>query len=464
MTEAWKQWEGQVVVGECHLRQYLCGGEHSAVFLTEHRGQKAAIKLISTDPENANIHLSRWELAAKLSHPHLIRLFQTGRCQLGDSPEMVYVVMEYAEEDLSQVVTQRAITPAEAREILAPTLEALAYVHGKGFVHGHMKPANVMAVDDRLIVSSDGLCRMGESSNGLWTPGVYDPPETAGGEISPAGDVWSIGMMLVEALTQRLPVWEETEHAEPVLPETLPASFVDFARHCLRRDPQERWTIEDITAWLHQTSRPPQGQTSAKPHQASVKWRYVMPAAALALALAVILVGPRLLSRRSGAPRAASVAIEQPKAQSRLDQKPMAPKTGQSTQASRDEKQASPGAGPVPTSVPSKTAARTASNGLVPGEVVHQVLPDVPRSARETIRGRIKVSVRARVDSSGRVVGAKLDSPGPSKYFAQLALQAARRWRFEPAKSDGQDVSSEWILRFEFLRTATRAVPVRVAR
>jgi serine/threonine protein kinase len=163
MTEAWKQWEGQVVVGECHLRQYLCGCEHSAVFLTEYGGQKAAIKLVSTDPENADIQLSRWELAAKLSHPHLIRLFQTGRCQLGNnSPELVYVVMEYAEEDLSQVLTQRKITPAEAREILEPTLEALAYVHGKGFVHGHMKPANIMAVDDRVVVSSDGLCRVGE--------------------------------------------------------------------------------------------------------------------------------------------------------------------------------------------------------------------------------------------------------------------------------------------------------------
>ncbi len=87
MPEAWKQWEGQVVNGEFHLRQYLGGSEHSTVFLTEHRKQKlqkAAIKLVPADPGNAELQLSRWRLAAKLSHPHLIRLFQMGRCQLGN--------------------------------------------------------------------------------------------------------------------------------------------------------------------------------------------------------------------------------------------------------------------------------------------------------------------------------------------------------------------------------------------
>src|SRR5713226_948777 len=117
MTEAWKQWEGQIVNGEFHLRQYLGGGEHSAVFLTEHgdrEPQKAAIKLIQADPESAELQLVRWELAAKLSHSHLIRLFQMGRCQLGDMG-LLYIVMEYADEDLSQILPQRPLTPAEAR-------------------------------------------------------------------------------------------------------------------------------------------------------------------------------------------------------------------------------------------------------------------------------------------------------------------------------------------------------------
>lgn len=100
---------------------------------------------------------------------------------------------------------------------------------------------------------------------------------------------------------------------------------------------------------------------------------------------------------------------------------------------------------------------------LVPGQLIHQVLPDVPRKARETIRGTVRVGVRVLVDPSGNVVGAALDSPGPSRYFAGLALDAARRCKFASEKIDGRDVSSAWILRFEFGRTAIRFFPARLS-
>ena len=131
MTESWKHWEGQVVDGQFHLRQHLGGSGHSAVFLTEHGEhdpQKAAIKLIPADPDSAEVQLSRWRQAAKLSHPHLLRIFQVGRCQLGDM-NLLYLVTESAQEDLSQILPQRALTKAEARDMLAPVLEVLGYIH-----------------------------------------------------------------------------------------------------------------------------------------------------------------------------------------------------------------------------------------------------------------------------------------------------------------------------------------------
>ena len=85
MSRDWRQWEGQVVNGSFPLRQYLGGSDHSAVFVTERRGrepQKAAIKLIAVDPANTAIQLARWEFAAKLSHPHLLQLFESGSCQI----------------------------------------------------------------------------------------------------------------------------------------------------------------------------------------------------------------------------------------------------------------------------------------------------------------------------------------------------------------------------------------------
>jgi TonB family protein len=108
--------------------------------------------------------------------------------------------------------------------------------------------------------------------------------------------------------------------------------------------------------------------------------------------------------------------------------------------------------------------AKSPVGDFVPEQVVHQVLPEVSRKARDTIQGTVGVQVEVRVDRSGNVLVATLDSPGPSRYFAELALQAARRWKFSPAKIDGRDVSSEWILRFEFVRTETRVFPVCVAK
>ena len=81
--------------------------------------------------------------------------------------------------------------------------------------------------------------------------------------------------------------------------------------------------------------------------------------------------------------------------------------------------------------------------------MVHQAIPDVPRHARESIRDRIKITVRVTVDRSGNVVGERLVNSGSSKYFARLATDAAAKWKFVPADKQG---SREWLLRFEFTR------------
>lgn len=93
-----------------------------------------------------------------------------------------------------------------------------------------------------------------------------------------------------------------------------------------------------------------------------------------------------------------------------------------------------------------------------------QVLPDVPRSAKNTITGTIKVGVRVEVDPSGKVTAAKLASAGPSKYFANLALKAAEQWQFSPLEVNGQPAASTWLLKFRFKRTSTQVDPERVSR
>jgi TonB family protein len=106
---------------------------------------------------------------------------------------------------------------------------------------------------------------------------------------------------------------------------------------------------------------------------------------------------------------------------------------------------------------------KASATEVVPGEVLNEILPDVSQKARDTIRGRVRVSVKVHVDSSGDLAGAELDSPGPSKYFAGLALQAARQWEFAPAKVAGSSVSTDWIVRFEFSPFDTKVFPVQTS-
>lgn len=83
---------------------------------------------------------------------------------------------------------------------------------------------------------------------------------------------------------------------------------------------------------------------------------------------------------------------------------------------------------------------------------INEVIPDVPRSARETIRGTIRVSIRVIVDKEGTVLDATVDEPGPSRYFERLAIAAAKTWTFAPADSEEQ---RKMLVRFYFTRAGT---------
>jgi len=447
MTELWKRWEGEVINGEFHLREYLGGTDHSAVFLTErgqHNQQKAAIKLIPDDPYNTKRQLSRWAAAAELSHPHLLRLFQMGRCQFGER-RLLYLVMEYAQENLAQVLPQRALTPPELEDMLPPLVEALTFLHGKNFVHGQLKPSNIMAVNDRLKLSSDGLRAAGEPSGVPRKHSVYDPPEMVEVNVLPAGDVWSLGITLVEALTQRFPALDGAKQDSPALPETMPPQYTDIARHCLCREPSLRWTIDEIAARIK-----PDATVVAEPIPArqntSVNWRYAVPI--VAVVLAVLAFTTLKLRSRHVEPLTNSSSAPAP-----LQNKPT-PASGLIVPKVADAQPAHTSKSP---------ALNLTSNAYVKGAVLEQILPDVPKSASDTITGTIRVRVRVAVDAAGNVSEATLDSPGPSKYFANLALRAARRWKFTPAQKSGQDVASEWMLTFGFKNTSNTVSPRELA-
>jgi len=435
MAESWKHWEGRTVDG-FPLRRYLGGSDHSCVFLSERTGRQpreAAIKLIQASTTDWQSQASWWQEIREYRHPHLLRLFEHGRCQL-DGNELFYCLMEYGDENLAEILVDRPLTPEEVQQMLRPVLDAFAYLHRLGFVHGHIKPANVFAVGDQVKLSSDNARPLGETGRVLGLPRIPVATEVATGEgFSPALDVLSLGTLLVEALTQRPPLWKGTERARPVLPKTLPAPFREIASHCLRRDPQDRWTVAQIRAQLDQPRKQPAVRAMlAKP-------AIIFPGAAAILLLLAMTAVPRLRHREThDRAQESSPAPARPAA-------PPATPPGVTNTA-------------MIASSPDSPGGRFASGG-----VAEQPVPIVPKSARNTIHGRILVRLRVGVDPSGEVTTARFDFHGPSRYFAKLALEAAEQWKFSPPQINGHVSASEWLLSFEFTRSGTTAhsTPVR---
>jgi TonB family protein len=443
--EEWKKWEGRVD-GKFPLRQWLGGSDHSAVFLTERPGQpgqKVAIKLIAADAD-ADRQLSLWRAAVQLSHPHLMRIYDAGRCRLDGTP-LLYLITEYAEEDLSQILPQRALAPAEVTDLLPALLDALAYLHNKGFVHGRVKPSNVHAMDDQLKLSADQIVSFAELNPVPSRRDVYDAPETAAGIVSPAGDVWSIGVTLVAALTQNVSFDGEGAQRDPDPPETVPPPFRGIARECLHLDPKRRCSLAEIQARLQPAARsvPAELESPSRPRRPVRRG----PVAA-ALLVAVLLVGLVIFfSREKNVPAPATAASEQPAPQ---------PPPGRDTAAA---------AAPAPAAKPAVSEAPPPTNAATSGgAVLHKVLPEVSQGSRNTITGTVKVGVQVDVDSSGKVTAARFTSPGPSKYFAGSAMKAAQRWEFSPPEVDGKSTASTWLLQFRFRRSSTEALPQRVTR
>jgi TonB family protein len=496
MPDTWKQWEGHTVNGKFPLIRHLGESEHSAVFLTELSMNevpvRAAIKLVLVGPEDREVQLSRWRQAAELSHPHLISLYEMGRCEL-DSMPLLYVVMEYAEESLAQVLPARSLTPDEGRAMLESVLDVLTYLHGKGFVHGHVKPENILAASDQLKISSDGLLRAGEPPVRRGYRDPHDPPENAGGIIpvrqamSAASDVWSLGITLVEALTQNPPTMRTEEQQDPLLPETMPEPFLDIARHCVLRHPQRRWTVAQIAARLEgrapvsqAQATAPRAQTpahasqsSARPPRLRAKRRNHVAAVAIgfALVVAAMLAGPRLLRHHSDAPQVPAPTGMPPLAPATPKQAVLPPQEPPEKEFKENVAEKEPSSkilAPVPTSVHPEmidekrsTVENVSVGDSAHGEVAQQVAPEVLQSARDSIRGTVRVIVRVNVDQLGNVEDAELESPGPSKYFARIALQAAKVWKFKPPKVGNKGVLSSWTLRFEFTRDGTNVVPTQ---
>jgi TonB family protein len=544
MSEVWKNWEGQVADHKYQLLQFLGSTDHSVVFLAEFHDpelRKAAVKFVSADFPNGEQQLAAWNNAAKLSHPNLMRIYGTGRCRIAEM-ELLYVAMEYAEENLAQVLPQRALMAQEVRDMLNAVADVLVYLHARNLTHGHVKPSNVLASGDFLKLSSDTILPSGEVREMRRERSAYDAPELPDSPFTPAADIWSLGVTLVEAFTQQPAVLPYSQESDPIISPVVREPFLEIARHALRRDAKLRWSSAQIAERLNPAAAkaatagavgggnpkahavrsasvapaspvlaaiavppavsplnvplskepavplaklPPAAAAplrverpavkpapSAKP-QTVVLPSYVLPLFAGIFAVVAIILLPKLLRHReltAGNTSASSVAstsssVEPPAKQPT----PSRPSTNETAKSMASEQPAATPAKSVPVTPPSATAvlrngesapARTAklsNDSLGRGEVIDQVLPEPSAKAMATIQGTVRVGVKAQVDAAGNVLEATLDAPGPSKYFADQALKAARKWVFNSPESNGRSVPSEWLIEFYFKSSGVKA-------
>lgn len=113
---------------------------------------------------------------------------------------------------------------------------------------------------------------------------------------------------------------------------------------------------------------------------------------------------------------------------------------------------------PTPAPVVAKVAVESVVPEVrkldAPTSPIDQVVPDISRSARNTISGTIRVTARLTVDKEGKVVDVALVETGPSRYFARLAAEAAEKWTFTPTQSEEPRTVRVW---FYFRRSGTSA-------
>jgi hypothetical protein len=272
--------------GRYRLVERLGVGGMSVVWrgFDEVLGRQVAVKVLdgslASDPAFRRRIRIEARAAARLCHPHITNVYDYGQ-----SDATPYVVMELVDgEPLADVLARDGVLPwRTAVTVCGEVASALAAAHQRGIVHRDVKPANVMLTESGAKVVDFGLSALiGESDVGpdgnlLGTPAYLAPERLDGGAVSPAADVYGLGLLLYRALTGQRP-WHVASmtdmlrahrYAEPSpLPpvDGLPVEVAELCERCLAKDPDERPTSAEVAETLGEnTARPRLDDTAILP-------------------------------------------------------------------------------------------------------------------------------------------------------------------------------------------------------
>ena len=196
-------------------------------------GRTVAIKVLAADvacdTERRARFLAHARVCAALSHPNIATLYEVGEDQ-----DVVYLVLEFVPGDtLKTIIGGRPLNPRRAIDCAIQIADALAEAHGEAVIHGDLKPDNIIVTPKGNAKILDfglaewtkgGAARQragqaaGQPTTGLTTVPYMSPEQALGAPIDGATDVFSLGVILFEMLTGRLPFGTMISAARPSQP------------------------------------------------------------------------------------------------------------------------------------------------------------------------------------------------------------------------------------------------------